>query len=97
MSVSKWEGRYAVAADSVLVLAPSRRPWSLGIALLGSGGYLCEVTATPAAEIDSETGEGAEWVPLEAGEASDLITCDYPVTAIRVALTDAPAAVSLTS
>lgn len=95
--ISKWEGRYRVEAGGVLVLAPSRRPWTLGLALDGAGSYAVEITATPAAQIDGATGVGGYWELLETGWLPHHIPCDYAVTGLRVTLTGTGAWVGLCS
>lgn len=95
--IRNWNGRYSLAAGGVLIAAPSRRPFTVGIALAGAGGYTLEISATPADLIDGATGSGGYWETLDAGAASDHVVCDYAVTAIRVTVTDTAATVDLMS
>jgi hypothetical protein len=97
MGMKHWEGRYTVPAGGVLVLAPSRRPWTCGIVLDYPGSYTLEISVTPTDAIDADTGAGGVWEELETGTASDMIPCDYAVTAIRVTLTGTSGAVELAS
>lgn len=95
MAMKRFEGRYPVASGGVLVLAPSRRPWSLRVELSGAGSYTVEISASPADAINPDSGSGGMWEQLEAGAASDLIPCDYAVSAIRVTLTGTAGVVEL--
>jgi hypothetical protein len=97
MSIKNWEGRYIVASGGVLVLAPSRRPWTVSVMLDGAGSYTIEITATPTNLINENTGAGAYWQTLDSGTTNDQIPCDYAVTAIRVTLTGTSGSVELAS
>lgn len=97
MAALNREGRYAVAADGVLVLAPARAPWTLGNSMAGAGSVTIEITATPETLIDPVTGAGANWETLATDTSSTMHPCAYPVEAIRVTATGTAVTVELSA